>query len=241
MDSSADVVVDTGGTDSVLASVNYTLTDASGIEWLVLSSPATLGAGNSLANTLVGTIANESLFGGVGNDSLLGGGGNDTLNGGTGNDSLTGGTGDDYYIVDSALDIISDASGTDSVEARINYTLGASSGMEWLILRNGATLGVGNSLYNTLLGDTTSESLNGGDGSDSIFGGGGNDTLNGGAGNDSMTGGSGNDYYIIDSALDSITDANGTDSVLSSVNYTLGAASGIEWLILNGSATLGAG
>jgi Ca2+-binding RTX toxin-like protein len=242
VDSALDVVTEIAGqgTDSVEAHLNYTLGEASGLECLIINGSATLGAGNSFANTIVGSSSSESLFGAGGNDSIFGGGGNDTLDGCAGSDSLTGGNGDDYYIVDSASDVVSDDNGTDSVEAAINYTLGASSGMEWLILRGGATLGAGNSFANTLVGSTGSESLFGGGGNDSIYGGGGDDTLDGDGGDDTLTGGAGNDYHIVDSTNDVVTDFDGVDSVLANVDgCTL--ANDLEWLILGGSATLGSG
>jgi Ca2+-binding RTX toxin-like protein len=53
-----------------------------------------------------------------------------------------------------------------------------------------------------------------------------------------MAGGTGNDTYIVDSSGDSVTEAAnaGTDTVVSSVNYTLGA--NLENLTLTGSANI---
>lgn len=67
---------------------------------------------------------------------------------------------------------------------------------------------------------------------------GGNDRLNGGAGADFLYGGKGDDTYIVDNTADQITEeANeGTDSVESSVTYTLSA--NVENLKLTGSSAI---
>ncbi|WP_179051975.1 pre-peptidase C-terminal domain-containing protein [Nostoc sp. TCL26-01] len=98
----------------------------------------------------------------------------------------------------------------------------------------------GTSGNDTLNGGTGNDGLSGLAGNDIINGGLGNDTLNGGTGNDSLIGGSGDDTYIIDSIGDTITEnANeGTDTVQSSITYTLGT--NLENLTLTGIATINA-
>ncbi|MDF5706266.1 MAG: pre-peptidase C-terminal domain-containing protein [Nostoc sp. S4] len=90
----------------------------------------------------------------------------------------------------------------------------------------------------TLNGAAGNDNLFGGTGNDSLIGGDGNDTLDGGTGIDSLNGGTGNDTYIIDSAADIITEAanSGTDSVRSSVSYTLIA--NVENLTLTGTSAI---
>jgi Ca2+-binding RTX toxin-like protein len=106
VDSGQDQVVeaDGAGVDSVVASVDYTLSD--NVENLFLTGNAILGHGNSSDNYLVanstlhswlsGDEGNDVIMGGAGNDVVSGDGGDDYLNGSAGNDSLYGGTGNDY-------------------------------------------------------------------------------------------------------------------------------------------------
>lgn len=95
----------------------------------------------------------------------------------------------------------------------------------------------------TLSGGAGNDTLNGLAGNDILIGGAGNDTLNGGAGNDTMTGGTGDDIYVVDSASDVVNElANeGSDTVQSAINYTLGTNSNLENLTLTGTAATGAG
>jgi Ca2+-binding RTX toxin-like protein len=81
------------GSDTVVASLNYTLT--ANVENLELTGSDNLnGTGNALANILTGNSGNNTLSGLAGNDTLRGGLGNDTVNGGSGNDTFLFGRGD---------------------------------------------------------------------------------------------------------------------------------------------------
>ena len=221
--------VDDGGTDLVMSSVTYALGNF--IENLTLTGTATInGSGNALDNHITGN---------AGNNNLAGLGGNDTLDGGAGVNYLYGGAGNDTYIINSINDhaleqTVSgvDDGGTDTVISSISYTLG--SFLENLTLTGtGGLVGVGNTLDNTITGNA---------GNNTLSGLGGNDTLDGQAGADTMNGGAGNDTYIVDNAGDQAVesvagvDQGGTDLVMSSVSFTLGAF--VENLTLTGSGNV---
>lgn len=70
----------------------------------------------------------------------------------------------------------------------------------------------------------------------------GNDTLNGGIGADTMVGGAGNDIYYVDNVGDIVreTAGQGTDTVATSISYTLAASSVVEIFRTTDSAGTGA-
>jgi Ca2+-binding RTX toxin-like protein len=222
IDNTGDIVTELAGegTDTIQSAITYTL--GANVENLTLIGSGVInGTGNALDNVLIGNTANNILTGGAGND---------TLNGGTGADTMIGGVGNDIYIIDNTGDIVTELAGegTDIVQSAITYTLGAN--VENLtLLGSGVINGTGNALDNVLIGNTANNILSGGAG---------NDTLNGGAGADTMLGGLGNDIYVVDISTDVVTEnANeGTDTVLSSITYTLGT--NVENLTLSGTTAI---
>ena len=80
--------------------------------------------------------------------------------------------------------------------------------------------------------------LEGLSGNDLLRGSLGNDTLDGGAGINTLDGGAGNDTYIVDTTTDILTENSnaGTDTVQSSITYTLGT--NLENLTLTGSSSI---
>lgn len=139
----------------------------------------------------------------------------------TGADWMEGLAGNDTYTVDNVGDLVVEATnaGTDTVKSSIDYVLGAN--LENLTLMGAAnTNATGNALANTLIGNT------------------GDNVLNGMGGADILVGGAGNDTYLVDSTGDVITEltGEGTDTVQSSVTYTLSA--NVENLSLTGTSAI---
>ncbi|MBH0182965.1 MAG: hypothetical protein HP490_15160 [Nitrospira sp.] len=200
--------------------------------------------GTSGPDILTGTSAIDTIDGLAGNDQLNGGDGNDVLNGGVGDDQLIGGDGNDTYVVDSALDAITETltGGVDLVQSVIDFTLGVGTNLENLTLIGTDNIdGTGNELNNSLTGNSGNNTLSGGDGVDQLIGNAGNDTLDGGTGADRMAGGLGDDSYVVDAATDVVIEGRnaGTDAVSASVNHTLGA--NVENLTLVGGDLNGTG
>lgn len=167
-----------------------------------------------LVHTIVGTNGNDTLKGNaIGN----------LIDGRSGTDSMSGEFGDDIYIVDNVDDKILEVQngGYDLVKSSVSYTL-SNYVEEIQLMGNVAINAIGNSENNRLVGNS------------------GNNRLDGKAGFDTMIGGLGNDTYIVDSHLDKVIEKvnQGTDTVISSVSYTL--PENVEHVELIGNAHVSA-
>jgi myo-inositol-hexaphosphate 3-phosphohydrolase len=205
VENTGDVVIENGGegTDTVISSVSFTL---------VNSENLTLTGTENINGT--GDDANNRITGNSGNNIITGGAGNDTLTGGTGADTLVGGLGNDVYYVDNTGDVVieNDGEGTDTVISSVSFTLVNSENL---------TLTGTENINGT--GDDANNRITGNSGNNIITGGAGNDTLTGGTGADTLVGGLGNDVYYVDNTGDVVieNDGEGTDTVISSVSFTL--------------------
>jgi Ca2+-binding RTX toxin-like protein len=184
-------------------------------------------AGGEGNDRLFGEEDNDTLSGGAGDDFLAGGIGNDVLDGGAGTDRAEGGAGDDVYYVDAVADVAYELAneGSDLLITRVGYTLGANIEKMQAALVGGTdpiTL-TGNALGNTIWATFGANVLDGGAGADVMYGYGGNDT------------------YYVDNAGDVPVEfeGHGTDLVVTSVNFALGAnIENIQASFIPGTAAL---
>jgi Ca2+-binding RTX toxin-like protein len=228
-DVATDVVTEAlnAGTDTVFASLNYTL--GANVENLTLTGAAIKGTGNALANVITGNSGVNILTGGAGNDQLLGEDGNDTLLGGLDQDTILGGLGDDrvtMLVTAGNVDTIDAGDGTDTlvlsgvVPGNHVVVVDLSSSTDQVVLIGGVlddtltqvnfenltATGLGSSVTvtgsdgdNSIIGASGNDSITGGAGNDTLTGGAGGDTLDGGIGNDTLIGGTGNDTFLFGS------------------------------------------
>ncbi|HZG46160.1 MAG TPA: hypothetical protein VEZ41_07810 [Allosphingosinicella sp.] len=117
-----------GGTDLVVAYVDYTLGDH--LENLSLKPGATKGIGNELANQISGTSGNDMLDGRGGDDKLRGGQGDDLLFGGVGNDWVEGNEGNDFLFGGTGADQLLGGAGADTFVFESGDSLATSRAAE---------------------------------------------------------------------------------------------------------------
>jgi Ca2+-binding RTX toxin-like protein len=183
-------------------------------------------------NTVVKNFENiGTVTTGSGNDVINLGSGNGVDDGGT----VDGGIGNDTLIVNfTNADSVGEGIYNDSEGINQNF---------WndrvLTINNVEIFNITGTPYaDDLRGFALNDTLNGGNGDDILKGFVGNDSLDGGNGADTMIGGAGNDIYTVNSTGDRITENvnEGTDTVQSSITYTLG--NNLENLILTGTGNI---
>jgi Ca2+-binding RTX toxin-like protein len=208
-----DFLADTGGNDTVVSDVSWTL--AAGFENLTLGGAGAIsGTGNFLANRIAGNDAGNSLAGGAGDDSLSGNGGNDVFvmsAGGAssyGNDSIDGGAGIDTLLFGSLarsavvadLSIVSVSGGGSGGSGRAT-----AFDVENVVGGGFADRLTGNFADNLFSGGPGNDTLTGAEGDDTLRGDSGDDWLQGGfdfatagnaTGNDVLSGGAGRDSFV---------------------------------------------
>ena len=137
-------------------------------------------------------------------------------------DTLEGGEGDDTFQVNSLLDVVIELAGqgNDTVIASVDgYVL--PDNVETLQLGEGAVTAIGDGKGGVVIGNSAANYLVSGAGADTLEGGGGNDT------------------FVVNDAGDVVSDnGGGTDTVLSSVNYSAGV--GIDNVRLTGDTNINA-
>jgi Ca2+-binding RTX toxin-like protein len=236
---SGDVIIDldtlnASGFDTVVASANFVLTDASQVEYLLnADNTARSLTGNSLANYIVGGTLGDTFNGLAGNDTILGGGGTD---------SILGGDGDDLFLFanSTALDTASTVVGGSGSNDSILLTQGSAldledndlegvTGVEFVSLYGGnVTLdGFANTagIISLKFASASSVSLGGnfGNANFTLEGSSGNDTVAvgsatagfrifGGAGADSIVGGSGGNILDGGDGIDTLVGGAGNDT-----------------------------
>jgi Ca2+-binding RTX toxin-like protein len=199
--------------------------------------------------------------------TVHGNGGNDTITS-SGEGHYFGDAGNDLMFAGLSSGVVPEVldggAGTDTLDTTSftgNYTINMATGatnfayesfvnFENLITSDGndtITGTSGNNVIQSGAGDDNvdggagNDTLSGGAGADRLVGGSGADSLDGGSGVDIMRGGIGNDTYFADDFNDRAIEnaGEGTDTVNSSANFTLG--SNIENLVLTGTAIRGNG
>ena len=242
VDNIGDIIVENAGegTDTVESSVNHTL--FANVENLTLTGTAAInGTGNELDNVLIGNSAANQLFGLSGNDIIEGGGGADLLAGaarrrhlrlsqrqrflGVGDrqhrqlryrrrqDRPAPGRGDRREL---------DGQRHDQHRHRMTPTGNLTISVDGTVAMSDFLLSGGG----------------GNGGNDVVTGTSSNDRLDGGPGADTMSGGLGNDTYVVENVGDTVVEnaGAGTDTVESSISYTLGA--NVENLTLTGAGAI---
>ncbi len=223
------------GTDTILASVTYTLPD--NVENLPLTGTGNInGTGNALDNVITGNAKNNVLAGLAGADILDGGAGVDTATYAASNagvdvslttghasgghaegdtlvaiENLTGSSHADTLEGDAGANTLNGGAGIDTV-TYVNAAAGVKVSLA--VTAAQATGGAGSdklAAFENLTGSDFNDTLTGSKAANVISGLDGNDTITGGNGNDTLIGGEGNDILKGDAGNDFLIGGAGDD------------------------------
>jgi Ca2+-binding RTX toxin-like protein len=220
-----------GGTDTYYVNNSNDTINDNGLGTVFSSVTYSLSAhGTNVKNlTLTGTAD----INGTGNslsNSIIGNSGNNILDGGGGND-----------VIDGAGGINTVTYANYAVGVNINLSTN-SAGILLGFLFNIQNV-IGSNFNDTITGDGNDNVIDGGGGFDTVYGEAGNDTLSRGT----LYGGTGNDTYDVREWVSTIIENfdEGTDTVLSIVDFSLASLPNVEnlTLLLSGpfTTTIGTG
>jgi len=181
-----------------------------------------LRRGTSDADTLYGTLNNDTILGLAGDDALYGGlpgdffavGADDRLDGGLGNDSLYAGTGNDTLLHSLGEDEFYGGADHDILDySRAGRAIDFEIGV-FAFINGGAAEGDYAEGIEEVIGTRFSDEITAASNfATTLTGGGGRDTLRGAFGFDDLFGGAGNDSLLGDWGNDTVHAGTGADIV----------------------------
>ena len=220
VDNAADRVIEEvgNGNDTVLSTVTFRVrSEVENITLIGLANTNVIGSG--IDQIIDGNVGDNILHGNGGDDVINGGDGADQIYGGAGADTMNGGSGDDMFFNVQDIDIVSGGDGIDHMTTAMNVLALPADVEDVTFVGSGAFNFTGNDLQNHVIARA------------------GSDMIDGGGGGDRMVGRGGDDTYIVDNVLDRVIEGagNGTDTVLSSVDFRIRGGSHVEHAVLTGT------
>ena len=193
--------------------------------------------GGSGADTITGSVLDNSLAGGAGVDTLRGSTGTDRLIGGTQDDVLDGGTGPDDTFGGSGLgDRVTYSARTVAVDVDLYDVADDGEAGEKDNIHSDVEEIIGGQASDFLVGDADANRLYGGGGGDDLLGEGGPDFLYGQADSDFLWAGPGDDVLDVGQGANQFDAGDGDDMMLQGATPNAGdtfsgavAPTGLLW------------